>query len=215
MVCLQNPGVATRLPTPPGRRTWSGGGGFQLGLQIMVGLPGDGEDVSMETARRVAALSPAFVRIYPTVVVAGSLLADWYRNGTYSAWSLDRAVALTARMAGFFRENGIRVIRMGLQATDDLQPGDSILAGPYHPAFGHLVYSRLFLEKATALLASRLVIKDGEGTAEVVLQVHPRAESRLRGMKNENIRHLKERFGLERITVQRNTGLPEGGLEVL
>ncbi len=190
-------------------------GGFQLGLQIMVGLPGDDEDVSMETARRVTALAPAFVRIYPTVVVAGSLLADWYRNGSYSPWSLDRAVALTARMAGLFRENGIRVIRMGLQATDDLQPGDSILAGPYHPAFGHLVYSCMFLEKAVALLASRPALKDDEGTTEVVLKVHPRAESRFRGMKNENIRQLKERFGLEKITFQRDANLPEDGIDLL
>lgn len=189
--------------------------GYQLGLQIMVGLPGDGEDVSMETARRVAELRPDFVRIYPTVVAAGSLLADWFRDGKYSPWTLDRAVALTARMAGFFRENGIRVIRMGLQATEDLQPGDSILAGPWHPAFGHLVYSRMFLEKTTALAVSLLNEKGGNRLSEVVLRVHPKAESRLRGMKNENIRKLKERFGLEKITVQRDADLPEDRVEVI
>ena len=49
--------------------------GFQLGLQIMVGLPGDDETVSMETARQAGTLSPDFVRIYPAVVVAGSRMA--------------------------------------------------------------------------------------------------------------------------------------------
>lgn len=188
--------------------------GFQLGLQIMVALPGDDEEVSMETARRVAALSPDFVRIYPTVVVEGSLLADWYRKGVYSPWTLERAVSLTARMAGLFRENGIRVIRMGLQATEDLQPGDTVLAGPWHPAFGHLVHSCMFLEKATVLLASRLNEKSGKGLSDVVLRVNPRAESRLRGMKNENIHRLKDRFGLEKITVQRDADLPEDGMEM-
>jgi histone acetyltransferase (RNA polymerase elongator complex component) len=190
------------------------GAGYELGLQIMVGLPGDDEDISMETARRVAALAPDFVRIYPTVVVAGSLLAGWYRDGTYRPWSLDRAVAHTANLAGFFKENGIRVIRMGLQATEDLQPGDSILAGPWHPAFGHLVYARMFLEKAEALLAARAAEMGSRGLSEVVLRVHPRAESRLRGEKNGNIRALRERFGLETLTIQRDAGLPEDELEV-
>jgi len=189
-------------------------GGYQLGIQIMVGLPGDDEDVSMETVRRVAELKPDVVRIYPTVVVAGSLLADWYKNGTYSPWSLDRAVAHTARMAGFFMESGIRVIRMGLQATEDLQPGDSILAGPWHPAFGHLVHSRMFLEKAMRLLTARANEDGGKGLSEAVLRVHPKAESRLRGMKNDNLKKLRERFGLDAITIERDADLPMDGIEV-
>ena len=193
---------------------WVRKGGFQLGLQIMVGLPGDDEEVSMETARRVVALGPDFVRIYPTVVVEGSLLADWYRDGLYQPWRLERAVSLTARMADLFREKSIRVIRMGLQATEDLQPGETILAGPWHPAFGHLVYSRILLEKATVLLAGRLDEKEGRGPSQVVLRVHPRTESRLRGMRNENIRQLKARFGLETLTIQRDSSLPEDVVEL-
>lgn len=190
-------------------------GGYQLGLQIMVALPGDDEDVSVETARRVAELDPDFVRIYPTVVVAGSLLAEWYREGTYSPWPLDRAVSVSAKIVDFLQKKDIRIIRTGLQATDDLRPGESILAGPWHPAFGHLVYSRIFYEKAATLLASRLREKIGKGPREAAFRVHPNAESRLRGMKNENIRKLEERFGMEKITVQRDTDLPEDGMEII
>lgn len=190
-------------------------GGYQLGLQIMVGLPEDNENTSMETARRVAALAPDIVRIYPTVVVEGSPLARWYREGTYSPWTLDRAVSLTAWMADFFQQKGIRVIRMGLQATADLQPGDTILAGPYHPAFGHLVYARMFLEKATKLLVSRKGENGGKGLSGVVFRVHPRAESRFRGMKNENIQKLKDRFGIETFTIQKDITLAENDVEVL
>jgi histone acetyltransferase (RNA polymerase elongator complex component) len=186
--------------------------GYELGLQVMVGLPGDDEDISMETARRVADLSPDFVRIYPTVVVAGSLLADWYREGVYTPWSLERAVAHTAKLYTFFQERKIRVIRMGLQATDDLRPGDTILAGPYHPAFGHLVHSRIFFEKTESLLVSRPELA---GVEAIVLRVHPRDESRLRGLKNENIRQLKECFGLEEIAVQRDADLSQDEIEVL
>ena len=180
--------------------------GFQLGLQIMVGLPGDDEAVSMETARRVGALTPDFVRIYPAVVIAGSPMALWYKNGTYAPWRLDRAISLVKQMVLFFREKKIKVIRMGLQATEDLQPGETILAGPYHPAFGHQVLSGILLDKALAVLESRIGVN---GASEVTLRVHPRFESQLRGMGNANIRKLKERFQLEELKVQKDTLVPE------
>lgn len=180
--------------------------GFQLGLQIMVGLPGDDEAVSMETVHQVGALSPDFVRIYPALVVAGSPMALWYKNSAYTPWSLDRAVSQVTRMVLVFREKKIKVIRMGLQATEDLQPGDTILAGPYHPAFGHLVLSRIMLDKALTVLESR---RGGFGASEVTLRVHPRVESQLRGMGNANIHTLKERFQLKELIVQTDTLVPE------
>ena len=185
--------------------------GLQLGLQLMVGLPGDDEDVSMESARQVGALSPDFVRIYPAVVVAGSRMALWYQNGQFTPWSLDRAVSLVKRMVLFFREKKIKVIRMGLQATGDLQPGETILSGPYHPAFGHLVLSRIMLDKSVDALESRL---DVHGASAVTLRVHPRAEAQLRGLKNDNIRILMERFRLGELIVRADSLVPDGTVEV-
>ena len=180
--------------------------GFQLGLQIMVGLPGDDEAASMETAHSVGALSPDFVRIYPAVVVTGSRMALWYKNGEFTPWSLERTVSLVKRMVLFFRKKKIDVIRMGLQATEDLQPGETILAGPYHPAFGHLVLSRIMLDRAISVLQSRPGIN---GASEVTLRVHPRVESRLRGLRNENIQELKERFQLKGVRVRTDSLVPE------
>ncbi len=185
--------------------------GFQLGLQIMTGLPGDDEAASMETARQAGALSPDFVRIYPAVVVAGSRMARWYKNGEFTPWSLERTVSMVKHMVLFFRENKIEVIRMGLQATDDLQPGDTILAGPYHPAFGHLVLSRIMFDKALAALESPPGIN---GASEVALRVHPRIESQLRGLRNSNIHILKERFDLKELNVLTDSLVPEGAVEV-
>ena len=53
--------------------------GYAVGLQMMVGLPGDTVDRALDTAHRLVDLQPDFVRIYPTVVLKKSLLADWYR----------------------------------------------------------------------------------------------------------------------------------------
>jgi histone acetyltransferase (RNA polymerase elongator complex component) len=41
---------------------------YALGLQMMVGLPGDTTASALATARQLAGLSPDFVRIYPAVV---------------------------------------------------------------------------------------------------------------------------------------------------
>ena len=126
--------------------------GYRVGLQLMVGLPGEDADGLAETGRRIALLAPDFVRIYPTLVLAGSELERRFREDRYQPLSLDRAVALTARLYRFFRANGIPVVRTGLQATPDLAPGGAVVAGPHHPAFGQLVQSACFREALLAAL---------------------------------------------------------------
>ena len=120
--------------------------GYEIGLQMMVGLPGDDEATSLATGRRIADLAPDFVRIYPAVVLKNSLLAKWYKEGKYTPLSLEPCVTLVKKLHLLFDEKKIPVIRMGLQASADLENGTTILAGPYHPAFGHLVYSEIFLD---------------------------------------------------------------------
>jgi len=93
---------------------------YEVGIQMMVGLPGDDEAKSLATGRAIAALGPGFVRIYPTVVVAGSLLAELYRKGDYMPWPLDRCVTLVKKLYLGFQDNNIAVIRMGLQPSKDL-----------------------------------------------------------------------------------------------
>ena len=146
--------------------------------------------------------------------MAGSRLADWYKGGSYTPWPLDRAVSQTARMLLFFQSKKIPVIRMGLQATDGLQQGDTILAGPYHPAFGHLVFSRIFFDRAVTALAHKLEATGGNNHSQVVFQVHPRVESQLRGLRNGNLHRLKEIFGLTDITIRTNPLAPEGSVEI-
>ena len=91
--------------------------GLEVGLQMMVGLPGDTPEKALETAREIAALSPDFVRIYPTLVLKNSRLATWYHQGRYAPLSLDAAVSDVADFYAFFSLRRIPVIRMGLQAV--------------------------------------------------------------------------------------------------
>ena len=120
---------------------------YEVGLQLMVGLPGDNLEKTLISAARTAELKPDFVRIYPAVVLRDSLLAEWYAQGRYRPLSLNEAVKIVMKMHRVFDRYHIPVIRMGLQATDDLSGADAVVAGPYHPAFGHLVQSRLLYDR--------------------------------------------------------------------
>jgi histone acetyltransferase (RNA polymerase elongator complex component) len=183
--------------------------GYAVGIQLMVGLPADTEARAMASAMQVANLSPDFVRIYPTLVLKGSGLAEAYVRGDYAPWSLDRSVGVVKDMWRIFNNKNIPVIRMGLQATADLDGGETILAGPYHPAFGHLVLSEITLEKALeALLRAGLTPSRLEGR-HLEIGVHPRHLSRMRGQKNANVRRLKAMFRLAGLSIR-----PEPALEL-
>ena len=171
--------------------------GLKLGLQMMTGLPGDSEKRSLATAHQIADLLPDFIRIYPTVVLAGSPLAEWYRAGKYSPIPLDESVTFVKKIYQFFNLKGIPVIRIGLQASSDLDNGENIIAGPYHPAFGHMVFSEIFLEQVENILKNETNIRE----KSIVIYVHPRSISKMRGLKNRNIEKLKNDFQLNSIAV--------------
>ncbi len=183
--------------------------GYQIGLQIMVGLPGENAERVLASARRVVRLRPHFVRIYPTVVLAGSPLAAWYNKGDYVPLSLGAAVTQAKALYLLFKTENIRVIRMGLQATEDFAGDLAILAGPYHPAFGHLVYSEIFLDMAMSAIKS--VCPKGD---RVGLHVHPRSVSKMRGLKNRNIKKLRRNFNLQSVEIVPDDALKEDQLKV-
>ncbi len=164
---------------------------LETGMQIMVGLPGDSHATAMKTAGKVAHLKPDFVRIYPLMVLEGSLIARWYREGKYHPMSLDNCISTVKSIYRIFDENKIPVIRMGLQASELMEDESSMLAGPWHPAFGHLVLSELMFDKAVEKLES-LGLKKPHNA--VTLMVHPISQSRLRGDKNNNLKRLQSLY---------------------
>lgn len=157
--------------------------GLETGIQLLIGLPGDSRASLRRTVDRVIALRPDFVRLYPLLVVQNSGLADLHAQGRYTPLSLAKAVILTAFMKERFERAGIRVIRTGLQAGEELEA--SLLAGPWHPAFGELVSSRLLLRQTRRLLAQA-------NTETVRLRINPRDQSAFRGLKSANIERLRQ-----------------------
>jgi histone acetyltransferase (RNA polymerase elongator complex component) len=168
--------------------------GFETGLHLMMGLPGDRLDLFLRTLDRVIPLHPDFVRIHPTLVLKGTSLERLWERGEYLPLSLDEAVAWLKRGLLKLESASLHVARVGLQLDQGLER--HIVAGPYHPALHQMVDSVIAYEMAVRLIESH---SPGEGATFVC---NPREISNLRGQRNGNISELKNRFHLDEIVVQ-------------
>ena len=172
--------------------------GFRLILQMMTGLPGSSDESDAETARRLIALKPDGVRIYPTVIVRDTALYDMWQAGEYEEHTVEDAVRVCAKIVQLFEQAGIPIIRLGLNPTEELSGGAAV-AGAYHPALGELVKSRILLEKARALL------KGTEPGSRVTLLVGRGKASQMAGQRRENIRRLTEEYALTELKIREKT----------
>ncbi len=129
--------------------------GFELGLQMMVGLPADTAQKSLATAQKLVELQPDCVRIYPTLVIQNTQLETLFNNGTYIPLALNEAVAVVAPILKLFIDNNIPVIRVGLHPSEELEAGGKLLAGPYHHSFRQLVMTKLWHDELVKIPVSQ------------------------------------------------------------
>ncbi|MBR5773255.1 MAG: radical SAM protein [Clostridia bacterium] len=177
--------------------------GFELGLQMMTGMYGSDDEKDILTAQKIIALRPDTVRIYPTVVIKGTPLAELYRRGEYTPPILDGAVTLCAKLLMMFENQGIRVIRLGLHSGGDVE--GSFVAGVYHPALRELCESRIYLKNATELLK-------GEAVGKKALLVALGCTSKMVGQRRANLGLLRE-LGFD-CTVKEKDGLCKYEVEI-
>jgi len=165
------------------------GAGFRVGIQLMPGLPGDTPETALASFRRAIGLRPGFLRIYPTLVFAGTELERRYRDGTYTPLTLADAVSLCKVMRHEALRASIPVVRIGLQATGDLREGGEMVAGPWHPAFRQMVEAELFFDLMSKLSCR---VPQGEG---VTFRVSPGRLSDAAGQCRANLKRLGEGRG--------------------
>ena len=158
--------------------------GFELGLQMMTGLYGSSDAESIETAKKIIALKPSTVRIYPTVVLENTPLAELYRSGEYKPQTVEDAAGLCAELLLMFYEADITVIRTGLHSGGDVE--GEYIAGAYHPAFKELCEGRIYLRRALEFIEKNSIAK-----GEIEIHVSPKAVSQMTGQKKTNLTALQ------------------------
>lgn len=142
--------------------------GFKLGIQLMIGLPGDSLESCIYSARETVALSPELSRLYPTLVIDGTELYDMYEDGSYEALSKEEALLRTKEMYKILHKAGINIMRVGLKSTDIIGGSDlsAINGGTYHPAFRQLVEGEIAYEMLKEQLDALMEKLDGTGFAK-------------------------------------------------
>ena len=158
--------------------------GFSLGLQMMTGLLGDTDEKALKTCDDIIAIKPDTVRIYPTITLEGTHLGELYMKGEYNPQNLEDAVNLCGKLLRRFYDNNIKVIRLGLHSGGNVE--DGYLAGPYHPAFGEVCQSAVYLEYALEEIE-----KYGTEKGNITLYVRSSEISKMIGQKGVNKEKLR------------------------
>ncbi len=179
--------------------------GFTLGVQMMLGLPGDNEERALKTADELISLEPSIARIYPTLVIKETELERDYLSGKYEPISIEDSVNLAKKILYKFEKNGITVIRIGLQPSDNITEGGDVVAGPFHPAFRQLVESEMYYDAADRILDE--MGKENIENSYIIFEIEDRFISYLSGQKKKNSKKLKEKYGLKNIKIRGNSSL--------
>lgn len=164
--------------------------GFDLVGQMMIGLPMSDGDSEIETAKLICELGASEARIYPIVILKNTHLTKMVESGEYIPLNESELVGRSASVLEVFRNNGVKVLRIGLHSGTELNSGEEIACGYYHPAMGELVEGELYYRE----LEKRLMTLDSPKKITVTV---PRGElSKAIGQNGRNRRRLTEKLGL-------------------
>ena len=189
--------------------------GFELGLQLMIGLPSDDRETSVYSAKETVSLAPETARLYPTVVLRDTELADMLESGEYVPMDEEELIETTKEMYALFLDAGITILRVGLKSTD-LITGSADLSGGYHPAFRQIVEGRIAKEKMYSLIHASIqespdAARYGKGYRFFSNQ---KWFPPMIGHKACNRIELEERFGRGMISFAEDDSLPDGAIRM-
>ena len=186
--------------------------GFELGHQMMVGLPESTKLDELNTARDLAKLKPKIVRIYPVLVIKNTELEKEYEKSEYEPLSVEQAVERCKELYYYFTKNKITVIRMGLQTTDLIcnpeNEKSEVVAGPYHEAFGQLVEDSIWYDSILEKIK-----KFNVKVKEIQIEINPQNINNVVGHKKENINKLKDLYDVD-VKVKQNEEIRIGKFEI-
>ncbi|MEE0914199.1 MAG: radical SAM protein [Ruminococcus sp.] len=158
--------------------------GFSLGLQMMTGLYRSDFDKDIATAKAFINLKPDTVRIYPTVIMKDTELAELYLSGVFKPYTLEESVDLCAKLIMMFEHENINIIRLGLHYSDSLI--NNSYGNNYHPAFKELCESKIFFDEFLEK------VDESKCKNSFTVFVNEKSLSKFYGQKKGNIIKLTE-----------------------
>jgi histone acetyltransferase (RNA polymerase elongator complex component) len=120
--------------------------GFELGIQLMVGLPGENDKIIDKNIDiLITKIKPKFIRIYPLIVLKGTKLEIMYNNEEFFPLNIKETILRCKKIVEKCYENNIEVIRIGLQSTETLKK--NIVSGNFPDNLGQLVRDSIKMEE--------------------------------------------------------------------
>jgi len=154
---------------------------FELGLQMMIGLYGSTIASETDTVNTILSIRPDTVRIYPVVILKNTKLSELYKSGIFKPFEFDQVIDIAAEAITRFEDEGIRVIKVGLHASEIVE--QEMLGGFYHPAFRELCEARNYRN-----CIEKLFVGD-----ELTISVPAKDLSKAIGQKRSNILYFAEK----------------------
>ena len=186
--------------------------GFILGHQMMVGLPESTKLDEIRTAKDLIKLKPKIIRIYPVLVIKGTKLEKEYNSNKYTPLTAEQAVERCKELMYLFNKKKIQVIRVGLQNTSEITDSKNnkseVVAGPFHPAFGQLVYDSMWYD----ILLNKIK-KINAKAKDVKVKVNCEDINNVIGHKHSNFNKIKETYDVE-LVAEINNKIKKGNIEV-
>jgi histone acetyltransferase (RNA polymerase elongator complex component) len=162
--------------------------GFRLGLQMMIGLPGDTLEKSVLTAKKIIELGAVETRIYPVLVIRGTKMAEWYVEGKYLPLTMDETISWLKELLPLFEEADVEVTRVGLHSSEGLLSGKELVAGPFHTSTRELAMTEVWWDRLKSIGQS------AQGGA-LAISVNPSQYNFAIGYYGKNRKKLLQYFG--------------------
>lgn len=178
--------------------------GFTLGGQMMIGLPGATFEDELYTAKRIVEMGAKEARIYPCIVFEGTELCSMSKSGKYTPLSVDNAVKRSADVYRVFRENGVNVLRIGLQSSENLSSDDAVYAGANHPAMGELVMGEYYYSHILSKLCEIEELANTADKKRLIIYCSEKNVSKISGQNKRNKTRLLAvicKFGFTDISI--------------
>lgn len=170
--------------------------GINLGHQLMIGLPNSNLQKELYSIKECLKFNPINLRIYPVYVINPSELYDMYKKGEYIPLNLEEAIDRTYEVIKACRNSDVRIIRIGLQSTDEITSSNAELIGPVCDNFAEYVLAKFAFEKLDKKINIEVNKIEDKNNIKVNVEVNTNSKyiSIVSGPRKINKEKLKDKY---------------------